>query len=228
MGPTHVLIDNLPYGDHGLFGLNEPTWVSISAIVAALAAIATLYLAFYTRQLARRTSEMALETRDLVKAAGDERQQVERHHQQTLMPIVFLEAGCIMRSGSDGTWIVFEGTIRNVGGGPSTGINILFKPFGFVERVSYQGLIGPNEGRPFRVEWKLTGPVPFQETLPYDTVTRFRTIFETEGAIHQKSFSGMARNAIVQAYISPTDQDTAKKLTEMFIDMGASQSPLPI
>jgi hypothetical protein len=223
-----ILIDNLPASGQGLFGFNEATWVSISAIVAALAAGATFYLALLTRELARRTSEMAEETKDLVKAAGDERLQVERHHQQTLMPIVYLEAECCMQPRLGGIYIVFQGEVRNVGGGPSTGINILLKPSGYVERIAYQGLIGPNERRPFKIEWRLTGPVPVQDVLPYDSITRFRSIFETEGAIHQKSSSGLAKNAIVQDYISPTDPDSPKRLAQMITNIGSSQTPMPI
>lgn len=192
----------------GLFGWNEATWVSISAIVSALAACATVYLALYTRSLAQ-------ETRDLVRAGVDERSQTERHHQQSLMPLVFAEGGCRLDRVQEGFQITFHGTLRNIGAGPSSSVNMLLRPIGFVGRTKYLGVLGAGQVTNFTVHWVIGDVAPNQKLLPYDSLVRFQTIFGTEGAVYQRSHSGQAEDALALDLVLPDEPRAAEHIKEL-------------
>jgi hypothetical protein len=195
---VHTVVDNIPRPEMGPLGWNEPTWVAIGAVTAAFAMTATAVMAFYTRRLAK-------ETRDIVVESAEERAQLERHHQQSLMPLVQVEGTCLLSREARGNYIRFQGEIVNIGPGPSIGINLLLRPSAVTGRWFYLGVIAGNERRPLNVEWLLpSGPVQDTSRLPYDSLTRFRTVFETEGLVHQRSHSGEAKDALTMDFIIPS------------------------
>ncbi len=221
---THVVVDNMARivpPERGPFGWNEPTWVAAGAVAAiiagaatALMAIFTWQLALRTRKLAEETGTLAAETRDLVKASAGQIEQAERHHQEGLMPIIFVRIDCSTHvtvvqnwgTGNDAPQpalaLRIQGEIVNVGPGPATDVEMIFKPAPIVGRRLYIGIIGPNSIQPLDHEWTISAgsPSPF---VPYECLTRYRSVFGNEGATFQRSHSGYAKDARVENHIKP-------------------------
>lgn len=145
---VHVSVDNVSKG----IWPSDSGWFIFSACAAAAAALATAFLAVLTWSLASATTTMAGQAKRQVDTAFDAFKQAERHHQQSLMPVVFLEATCKAETSSDGHHVVFEGDLVNVGPGASTEV-IAYVLCGtyegnpmqeFAEQKVYLGLVGPN------------------------------------------------------------------------------------
>ena len=214
---THVVIDGAP---------PDSAWAVFAAIAAAGAAIATAILAFITRNLAVSTDEMAQKTRELAeqtamqaKESASAIEQAERHHREDLAPLVFVNADCNLATTGTGKYsIIFKGKLENVGHGPSSGVNIYVHPEGLLGRWFYVGLIGPTAFREFSVEWVVFGIIPLTPQMPYKCLTRFATVFGTEGAVAQSSHSGYSGDAVVIENIAPSADRTALRelLSELF------------
>jgi hypothetical protein len=195
-------------------GLPEAGWMAISAIVSAGVAIATVSLALYTRRL-------AVETRDLVKSSAAERAQVERHHQQTMMPLVLIQAACIWRTVKDRNTMVLRGTIRNVGAGSATSVLLYIRPIGGPPAHSYDyGAISPNSANEFTIGWDFAAPRDAgqgaeEANVPYDCFTTFESIFGTRGAVYQRSETGEDEPTAIGALVLPTG-DSQREIDSLF------------
>lgn len=106
--------DALPYWQH------EWLWVALSAAISLLVALATLYLGWQTRNLAK-------DTRDSVTEAQLGRVQDDRHHQETLMPVCqFIGTVEMVRENYEDdtehfrTFHAYDGYIENSGPGVAT------------------------------------------------------------------------------------------------------------
>lgn len=108
---THVIVDNAPQPEHGLFGWNEPTWVAVGAIVSVVVAVATLAVALVTKEL----------------AASDEadRKQAEEHHQRALSPFCVIREATSRVEG-DAPQIIFK--VQNIGAGSAVRVNVQMVP----------------------------------------------------------------------------------------------------
>jgi hypothetical protein len=196
--------------DHGSAWPPDSGWFIFSTIAAACAAIATSILALLTGNLARATGEIATKTADL--AAQTARQvaesiaaieQTERHHQQSMMPLVYLLAVCHKVVDNERVCMRFAGKVVNIGPGPSVSVNALLKPSTWGSRWVYLGLIAANTQKDFAFSFQLD-PMPFDEFFPYHCLTRFRSVFDTEGFVHQESHSGEQKDIVVRECFVPS------------------------
>ena len=187
-------------GPLGPLGWNEPTWVSAGSIAGAVVAIATLVLAVMTWRLASATTTLATETKDLVVSGNAERDQVERHHQQSLTPLVVLDADCI----PDGGRVRFVGKIRNIGLGPATGVYICVKPDIAAPAQRYgRGLAAAGDVWDFELYWDMGREKTGLDLLPYDCIVCFTSMFATDGYIHQYSPTGRRLDLSIRQMILP-------------------------
>lgn len=214
-----------PDANLGLFGWNEALWVSVGAIVSTAVVIVSGLMALFTRSLAIETKTLAKETRDLATSAADERAQAERHHQQSLMPLVFAEGGCKLDRLQEGFQITFNGTLRNIGAGPSPGVNMLLRPEGFVGRTKYLGVLGAGQQNHFIFRWTISDVATPQKLLPYHSLVRFQTIFGTEGAVHQHSHSGNAEDALVVDLVLPDEGRAAQHIKDVIQTYFPGENP---
>jgi hypothetical protein len=169
---------------------SESFWIALSTL-------GTLGLAFFTWRL-------AAETTGLVRSGASERDQLERHHRQTLMPIVYVNAEAQRRDEYEGRPLIFCGYLCNVGLGPSVSVNILLKPSGIMPRWFYRGAIGASSTAEFILEWKFNGPVPTQRWWPYDCLVHFVDTFGNTGAVWQRSASGLKEEFQILQIILPS------------------------
>ncbi len=211
----HVIVDQVSKA----LTVQDSGWVIFAACAAAGAAIATFVLALITRNLAKATSEMSSATREMVAktaALGAQTakqteesalaiEQAQRHHEQSLMPIVWVSLNCFRVQTSEGWAIGVEGTLISSGLGPATAVYLHLNLAAYhPPHAIYLGLIGPKQERPFKTMYPLGTMHQGLLWFPYDCVTRYRTIFDTEGAIAQHSHSGKAEHALVVKYIAPS------------------------
>jgi len=186
-------------GPLGPLGWNEPTWVSAGSIAGVVVAIATLVLAVMTWRLASATTALATETKDLVASGNAERDQVERHHQQSLTPLVVLDADCI----PDGLRVRFVGKIRNIGLGPATGVYICVKPDVAAPAQRYGRGLAAGDAWDFELYWDMGRERTGLDLLPYDCIVCFTSMFVTEGFIQQYSPTGRRLDLTIRQMILP-------------------------
>jgi hypothetical protein len=222
MGPSYEgaisVIEHLVYPNPnaGLFGGSEALWVSLAASVSAAAAAATFWLAFITRGLAlatqklsEKTAEMttqtasvANETRDLVNSSAEDRAQVERHHQETLAPLLVVEAD-LVKSNTEGEQVALQGYLRNIGGGPAREAWIYIRPSLAAPAQFSVRPIAAGDRWELSVGW--AGVLEARTTAyPYDLLVTFVTVFGTRGAIEYKSHSGIRDDLSVERVVSPS------------------------
>lgn len=206
-------------------GAPESGWFIASTIAAGLAALATTYLAFITRnlaiatrQMAKKTADLAAETATQVKETAGAIEQTERHHQESLAPILFLSVDCRMSLGADGlSRLIFSGEVRNVGPGPAVKVYLYIRPVGYGARRIFLGVIGANSASPMakQVDYGY-GQVPRQGNSPYDALLVYETIFGTEGAMWQHSYSGSHEGTEIGEHVLPgaASKDAVEKLLQ--------------
>lgn len=212
----HVVVDNVARE----IAVRDSGWSIFAAWAAAFAAIATFFLAWLTRNLAAATTEMARKTADLssetseqAKASVEAIAQAQRHHEQSLMPIVFVNFDCTARTAANKRWIQLKGEVRNIGPGPATEIYLHLRAATYVpEYAIYLGVIGANSQQPVELEYEMMSS-NYIESIPFDCVTRYSTIFETEGAVVQHSHSGLKRDIKVAKYFPPITTSKTKIAT---------------
>ena len=176
-------------------GAPDSAWAIVAAIASVAAATITAVLAFATVSLARQTKSMAeataalaQETKDSLGITRDGVEQNERHHRETLMPIVVLSASFrIDRKRGAFTGRLF-GDVRNIGGGPSATTTIILRPDGLDHVKIDIGPLAANSTVPLDHEISVLvqrlGPHPFTSELEYVSV------FSTKGISLQRSRTG--------------------------------------
>lgn len=122
-------------------------------------------------------------------------EQAQRHHEQSLMPIVLVRTNCkriIEQPPEQATRMVIgvDVTLINSGLGPAVAVYLHLKMAAYnPQHTIYLGLIGPKQERTAQAVFPLDAPFQTLLWFPYDCVTRYRTIFDSEGAIVQYSHS---------------------------------------
>jgi hypothetical protein len=185
-------------------------WVQGIAALATVALVgATLLLVNKTRIVATKTAELVEKTKkvadrtaELVNETIRSTDQLDRHHQEALLPMVYVEAGLVLahqiRNNERGMLFSFVGELVNVGAGPSTSVNVLFHPAGIAERSFYQGMIGANSRRTLReVEWWIPLADQPEGNRPFEVTTKYETLFDTVGHTIQRNHSGLPKDIIV-------------------------------
>lgn len=209
----HVVVDNIRTN----IAVRDSAWAIFAAGAAAAAAIATFFLAWLTRNLAAATTEMAHRTADLSTQTANQVnetvaaiEQAQRHHEQSLMPLVSLQFDCTMETEGPRKWIHLRGDVINVGPGPATAVYLHLSTMAYVPQYAiYLGLIGANSRKELNLKYETT-TTQYVAAIPYKCVTRHRTIFDTEGAIAQDSHSGLGRDIKVSKYFQPSDSSKAE------------------
>lgn len=175
---------------------------------------ATREMVAKTAALGEQAALQAKESARQVEETAQSLVQAQRHHEQSLMPIVWVSLNCSRISvaappGVQGTRFAIgvSGKIINSGPGPATAIYLHLKVSAYhPTHAEYLGLLGPNSDRDFSMMFELGPPHQALEWFPWECLTRYRTIFDTEGAIAQHSHSGKAEHGVVSHYIQPSDQ----------------------
>lgn len=200
-------------GPLGPFGWNEATWVAVGSAASMIVALATLGLAISTRLLAS-------ETKTLVTSGNEERQQVERHHQQGLTPLVVIDADCI----PEGQRVRFVGKIRNVGPGPATGVFFGVKPDLAAPSQRYGRALAAGEVWDLDLSWNAGQEVSGLSLLPYRCLLTFSSIFVTEGVVEQYSPTGKRLDLSIRTMVLP-ERSRPGEAAQM---RDAFMGPLPV
>lgn len=226
-GAAHVVVDQ----GKDAFRIYDSGWAIFAAWAAAAAAIATATLAWLTRNLANATKEMVTKTAALAEQTATQAkesalaiEQAQRHHEQALMPIVWVLLDCenahIAGTNPQERGIVVEGQVINSGPGPAISIYLHLKASSYIPQYAiYLGLVGPNMARPFKFVFSLGETHQALRAFPYDCVTRYTSIFDTEGAIVQHSYSGLSKHAVVARYIAPS-RESVKEIKDYLTNNG--------
>lgn len=205
--------------------VTDSWWAIFAAIVAAIAAffsavaaIATSILAFVTNRLVKKTADMSKATNDMAdKTAGlatqaakqveetaESMDQAQRHHEQSLMPLVWVKIDCQIRPRSVEWFFDINGTVLNSGPGLATAVYLHLKTGSFTPPESiYLGIIAANSEEAFERSYSLGNARQPNRLVPYDCVTKYTTIFDTLGAIAQNSHTGGSPAAVVTRYFPP-------------------------
>jgi hypothetical protein len=189
----------------GLFGLSEAVWVGIGTLVSLGVVILTGTMAFYTRKLAIETSALARETRDMVRSASEEREQVERHHRESLVPLLCAvgletEVQVLSRSATDRTIIVrLTGTIQNIGPGPAATVEIWLAPFSYnAMKIRGTPIAGRGGGMKLSADYDVgplfAGAASVGQAWCFKCVIRYTSLFGDEGWLMLSSGSGRAKD----------------------------------
>lgn len=216
----------------GLFGWNEPTWVGVGAIVSAAAALATAWMALLTRLLASKTTVVATETallaketRSLATASLEQILQAERHHQDALTPLVFLNVSCKGRRVLQGWEVCYEGTITNAGPGPAVSVEVLAAPASFVARRFLCGMIASSTTQSFSRTILYDSPVNVPDMLPFTAFLLYDDIFGRRGGTFQTCHSGSSEHCSIEQLIRP-GVASASKLAEIVSGRGLGNASL--
>lgn len=232
---SHIVVDDI----RSALTVADSRWAITAALASTAAAVGTLVLAWVTRNLAYATSEMSRATKEMVaktamlgaqtakqtEETALSTEQAQRHHEQALMPIVWVELQCKrvakhIEVGKYEIAIGVGGTAYNTGSGPTTSVYLHLKASSYRHPWAiYLGLVGPNAKRDFSFEYPLGTNAQALDYFPYDCVTRFTTIFGTEGAVFQHSYSGKSQDAVVSRYILPSTQ-SAQQIQKLLSDEG--------
>lgn len=203
LGALHVIVDGPLPVERQAFWLQERFWVAVGAIVTAA-------MAFFTMRL-------AADTRDVVRGAQAEAQQRERHHRESLAPLIsvkVLEARVMqpLRSG-DGTLtfpIKLNAKIENAGPGPAAEVSICFIPRGMPRRIFPAAPIaasGTNEEEARYVEGSVAREVG--QTWPFLCGILYSNMFADLGWVLLSSETGRTddRTIISSQLASPEAND---------------------
>ncbi|HEV3091538.1 MAG TPA: hypothetical protein VGX91_08880 [Candidatus Cybelea sp.] len=216
LAAVHVIVDRpIPVEQQG-FWLEERFWVAVGAIVTAA-------MAFFTMRL-------AADTRDVVRGAKAEAQQRERHHRESLAPLIsakVLEARVAqpMRS-ADGTLIFpikLNAKIENVGPGPAAEVSICFIPKGMPRRIFPAAPIaasGTNEEEARYVEGSVGTEIG--QPWPFVCGILYSNMFGDLGWVLMSSETGRTddKAIILSQLASPeADEDMFYQRLEAYTDL---------
>jgi hypothetical protein len=225
----HVIVDRT-------VDLKDSFWAVAGAVAGLLAAAGTVFLAIVTWRLADSTAKLAKQSTKQVEETADAMAQAERHHQQTMMPLVSASANGVKAQSreTDRVAMALVGKLRNIGPGPSVGVNILWKPSGYSSRWFYAGIVSANSEIDLECAFEFDPHmVPAAIAFPYDCLIRFQSVFGTEGFVHLQSYSGDAKDAIIMECVTAsTPRDEMKNalqrvLNDYFAGPPIGQPQLP-
>lgn len=230
--PAHILIDK---------AIPDSRWFIFSALAAAGAAIATSILAFITRNLAKATTTMAEKTAELaaqtatqVRESAEAIAQTERHHQESLMPLVSILGGFRIESGDNTNWFRFAGELVNDGPGPAvsillfaynTSVLVINTPQPEITgRSQLAGFIKGRHRDNFSCKWAIREGPPWyvEQSVPSDSAVLFKTIFGTEGMVAQ--FTPANGEPKTRKVIVPS-RDSSNEIREYFSAKGYGDVP---
>lgn len=185
-------------------------WLKEHAVLDVALLAATIALAVYTARLFASTREMAEKTAALVKSTVDANALADRHHQESITPIVALNAcltaeyGALDPPTQKPAWKFFlRGTVANTGLGPALNIRVEIDASDCVPQVFRMKSLAANSSEPIVGERGGAGAayvwyrVPFNENedrrarcVPYTSRVYYENLFQTPGKTVQETHSG--------------------------------------
>ena len=165
-----------------------------------------------TKDMVAKTAALGIQTAKQAEESALSIEQAQRHHEQSLMPIVWVRLNCKKLDGVKvpgqpevQSVIAAEINLVNSGPGPAIAVYLHLRMTAYhPQHALYLGLIGPNTDRTFSTMFDLSSSHQVLEWFPYECVTRYGTIFDTEGAVAQRSHSGKADDAVMLQYFPPS------------------------
>jgi hypothetical protein len=178
-------------------------WVSISAIVSAVAAAVTCAMAIYTKSL-------AVETKIMSDSALEQSIQVERHHRQALSPVVIAKLSVSSSAYGPFTIVRVKGALKNVGPGPAVRVSFVLRPRDFrVVKAEFEA-IGANDERPVDFQFQSPHHPTEYGSVAYYCAVGFQDLFGQEGWTIQRSRFGADTTLIEH-------QSPVQRLNETFV-----------
>jgi len=197
------------------------TWVILSTIAAAVVALLTGVLAGFTWNLARQTKKLADQTTQLAeqtKKLAEETTELakdtllaadlsDRHHRESLIPIVvftgyfYLEEDAIV-DGVAGPAVHLKGEVVNNGLGPALHVRMSTFTVGggfLVLQVPFPitGVLAARDSYKFERAWRTGSMHGFSEgeTLPFSMLIDYASMFNEAAYSAQNSANGDAAEA---------------------------------
>ena len=223
---VHAVIDNLPKlpaPETGLFGLNEPTWIGIGTIAGTFAFLAT-------GALAGGTWWLGYQTRDLVRSSNEERTEAERHHRESLTPLIctFGLSSLVTADVGAEQQLVYSvsltGTIANVGPGPAAEVSVWFTPSATTRKEFPAAPIGGNSEVKLHIGYEIgtwfAGTANRGYAWPFRCAIRYVSMFGDEGCLVLASHSGRAEDLRVLYNRRPSSTPQPPTLEETMTHFG--------
>jgi len=141
--------------------------------------------------------------------------EVQRRHEQSLMPLVSMRLDCTGKRGALVPEVVIRGAAVNSGLGPATAVYLHIATVSYVPpHAIHLGDIGLKTEYPIELKFPLSPTAQPLDFVPYTCVTRYKDIFGNEGATAQRSFSGFSKDMTEIGRILPAP-DTAEKIEKL-------------
>jgi hypothetical protein len=143
--------------DPGLFVGTVALGIATIVLVARTNAVARL-----TGLVAKATNDLAEATNTLARRALDANDLADRHHRQSMSPLVYVDLEVTLSSGADGFHVAVSGRYVNVGPGPAQ--NVTMRVTSILKDYSHVGFsealppIGPNQEQPISFSWSSSHP----------------------------------------------------------------------
>jgi hypothetical protein len=180
----------------GFFAQDYP-WVAAQFFVLLIQAVLTIRIIRANAALAHDTHNLAMATREQVKASLESVTLADRHHQETLAPIVVPTLGLHRSMGQGGYQFSLKGILRNIGGGPALAVEVRCTPVAVSETVVWNGVLGAGSEVALDFSWIVSREPnsDYQERdYPFGVTVDFRNIFNVAGSYVATSHSGEARH----------------------------------
>ena len=159
--------------------MNDPITVVLAIATIALAVFTALMwwstrsVALGTGALGRETAALARETADLARETVAASALADRHHQETLTPLVVLEDVYV---DSPSGALRVQGIMRNVGPGIATDVRIWIGDVG--EKIQL-GPLASSQAKPINCSVPVGNDVP--QKMPIKLAVLYDNLFKSEG-----------------------------------------------
>ncbi len=194
----------------------EWVWVLGQFVVLFVQAMLTVKIIQANTHLARDTHRLAEKTKELVKASVDATSVADRHHQESLAPVIVPVLG-LAREGWNDTWhYMTKGSIYNVGLGPAVRVKVTVTPLGSSQESAWVGAIGPGKQVELNHEWFIARDEredPTPRRFPFAVEIAYQNLFEAQGLYKASSSSGDDEDLVAEAAQSVLPPVAHRKLS---------------
>ena len=204
----HVIVDRPIPVESLPWWQQERFWVACGSVTSLVVVAVTGVMAYFTRALAMDTKKLAEETRDVVRGAQAESEQRERHHQDSLAPLISTRGlTTLVKAEAVGKTLIYKvalsGKIVNFGPGPAAEVSGWFEPFGTPRQHFTAAPIGANAEIALAIEYVVgetfAGAANVGSKWPFHYAIRYVSMFGDEGWLVLYSASGHDKDVRVLA-----------------------------
>jgi len=212
--PLHVIVDAVPAPDS--WARAGIRWVIAGTIASIAVAVFNAVLAKSTSQLANQTKLLALETAKVGTEAALARRLADKHHQESLMPVLLVEAVLYVNTDLESDTLGFElvGQIQNVGAGPATEIVVHITVPELTYNQLYFGALAGNADLTIRhPRWTMKKPEKWfrdagsREPLFFKAKSEFKSLFGSKGCVTQQTLANVDSGLLVNEIQLPEAVD---------------------